>query len=144
MLMYQRDEDLYSDIDGDGVITSSDALKVLKSSTDVEQIIEQTKPNERQYAEEVVRLVNIERSKEGLDPLVMDETLYNAAMIRSRELTQKMSHIRPNGDYVFPMLVEMGANTGAMAENIAGGQSTPEDAVKDWMKSVCYWGPGQM
>lgn len=129
-----RDGRALADIDGDGVITSSDALSVLKSSTDAEQ----AKPKERQFAEETVRLVNIERAKEGLDPLVLDETLYDIAMIRSGELTRKMSHERPNGEYVFPLITEMGVNARAMGENIAGGQATPEDAVRDWMNSPSH------
>ena len=81
------------------------------------------------YRDEVFRLVNKAREKEGIEPVVSDPTAMEYAQIRAEELAEKFSHTRPNGDdgtiyshYSF-------------AENIAMRQKSPERVVDAWMNS---------
>ena len=46
---------------------------------------------------EALRLTNVERAKEGLQPLSTFEGLHAAAQIRAREIGQVFDHTRPNG-----------------------------------------------
>ncbi len=85
---------------------------------------------------EVLRLVNIERAKAGLQPLEMaDPDLVAAAQERAEELPTKFSHTRPNGSSCFTALTEHGVKSSKRAENIAAGQKTPEAVVNSWMNS---------
>lgn len=88
------------------------------------------------YAQEVVRLVNIERAKAGLAPLVLDEALCAAAQVRAEEIDISFSHTRPNGGSSFSVLKEMGIAYRACGENIAKGSPTPQRVVQGWMNSA--------
>lgn len=85
------------------------------------------------YTKDVVTLVNKERTSRGLKELKLNETLYNKAMIRSKELVKLFSHTRPNGTSCFTVLE--GISYRCMGENIAAGQRTPKEVVTDWMNS---------
>lgn len=91
---------------------------------------------EEEYMNEVLRLVNIEREKYGLSPLVLDDKLNKAAKVRSDEISVYNDHVRPNGKSCFTAFKEAGASYTSAAENIAAGQKTPEDVVNAWMNST--------
>ena len=74
----------------------------------------------------VIQLVNKEREAAGQEPLEVDEDLMQLAQIRAKELPKKFSHTRPDGTEV----VDLG-----YGENIARGQSSASEVMKDWMKS---------
>ena len=80
-------------------------------------------------ASEVLRLTNIERAKEGAQPLKYNKTLQDAAMIRAKEISVKFSHERPNGTSYKTIL---GCVNG---ENIAMGYGDAESVVEGWMNS---------
>ncbi len=87
------------------------------------------------YAEKVLQLVNKERKKAGVEPLQLDTSLCSAAATRAKEITTVFDHTRPNGDTCFSILKEKNISYRAAGENIAAGQTTPEDVVKSWMNS---------
>ncbi|MEG0942983.1 MAG: CAP domain-containing protein [Angelakisella sp.] len=91
--------------------------------------------SDAQLAEEVVRLVNAERAKAGLNPLVADSNIAAAAYVRSTEQPQNFSHTRPNGTSCFTALTEQGVSYRGAGENIAFGQKTPADVMNSWMNS---------
>ena len=80
-------------------------------------------------ASEVLRLTNIERAKEGVQPLKYNKTIQDAAMIRAKEISVKFSHERPNGTSYKTIL---GCVNG---ENIAMGYGDAESVVEGWMNS---------
>lgn len=90
-----------------------------------------------EFAAEVIRLVNLEREKEGLKPLGTFQRLTDAAEIRAPELAQYFSHDRPDGSSCYTAMDETGARNGAgrAGENIAAGQATPAAVVESWMNS---------
>lgn len=87
-------------------------------------------------ASEVLRLTNIERAKEGIQPLKYNKTLQDAAMIRAKEISIKFSHERPNGLGSSTVGEEVGIGVAVIGdENIAMGQDSPASVVHDWMNS---------
>ena len=90
----------------------------------------------KSYEEQVVDLVNAERAKKGMNPLVMDATLTSAAEKRANETVGTFSHTRPNGSSCMTVLAEYGISYSTAGENIAAGQSTPEAVVAAWMNST--------
>ena len=87
-------------------------------------------------ASEVLRLTNIERAKEGVQPLKYNKALQDAAMIRAKEISVKFSHERPNGLGSSTVGEEVGIGVAVIGdENIAMGQDSPASVVHDWMNS---------
>ena len=84
------------------------------------------------FAESVLKLVNIERSKIGVSPLKLSSSLNRAATFRASEITQEFDHTRPNGKDFFTVIDE---EYSAVGENIAEGYSTPEEVMECWMNS---------
>ena len=83
------------------------------------------------FPQQVLDLVNKERAKVGARPLRLSSELQSAAMLRAREITQVMSHTRPNGRSCMTVL----KNQWGAGENTAGGNETPEEVVECWMNS---------
>lgn len=86
---------------------------------------------------EVVRLVNVERQKNGLNPLELDAELSRVARIKSQDMATKgyFSHTSPTYGSPFDMMKQFGIKYSAAGENIAMGQPSAEAVVKAWMNS---------
>lgn len=87
------------------------------------------------YASEVVKLVNKERTAQGLNTLSIDPAVMNAAQVRAQEQATNFSHTRPNGQSAFSALNEANASYRGAGENIAMGQGTPAQVMEGWMSS---------
>lgn len=87
------------------------------------------------YEAEVLRLVNAERAKYKLAPLVQDKGAVEVAHIRAKEIVKSFSHTRPNGTSCFTAAKELGVSYRSAGENIAYGYPTPEKVVEGWMNS---------
>lgn len=87
------------------------------------------------YEADVLRLVNIERNKNGLSSLTKDSGATNVAHLRAKEILKSFSHTRPDGSSCFTAAKELGVTYRTAGENIAYGYSTPEQVVKGWMNS---------
>lgn len=86
--------------------------------------------------QEVLRLVNAERSRRGLEPLSSDPVLESIANRRAQEIVQLFSHDRPNGQSYDSLYRELGVTGyGYWGENIAMGQSDASAVVTAWMNS---------
>lgn len=85
------------------------------------------------YKRKVIELVNVERAKYNLTPLSELQFLMEASQIRATEQLQKEGHTRPNNTPWNTVLKLNGAYH--IGENVAQGQSTPEEVMKDWMNS---------
>ncbi|WP_052807467.1 CAP domain-containing protein [Risungbinella massiliensis] len=86
---------------------------------------------------EVVRLVNIERSKQGLKPLTIDEKVSSVADKKSQDMKDKgyFDHQSPTYGSPFDMLRKFDVKFSSAGENIAAGQKTAAEVVKGWMNS---------
>lgn len=89
--------------------------------------------NVEKVVQQVLELVNIERSKVGARPLKLANDLQEGAAIRVKELTRFYSHTRPNGTDCITVLHVTGREW--LGENIAAGQVSPEKVVESWMNS---------
>ncbi len=91
----------------------------------------------RQIVQEVVRLTNAEREKEGLNALEIDQELNEAAQAKSVDMADNgyFSHTSPTYGSPFEMLDQFGIDYTVAAENIAAGQHTAEEVVQQWMNS---------
>lgn len=87
------------------------------------------------FASEVVRLVNVERAKNGLSALSVSTGVQQAAQVRAAEQVKSFSHTRPNGTSCFTALTEAGVSYRGAGENIAYGQQTPAAVMNSWMNS---------
>lgn len=85
--------------------------------------------SEYDNAYEVLEIVNRKRVAKGLEEVVMDQDLLDAAMLRAAEISVKFSHIRPNGAQWNSVCKKMNA------ENIAYGADSPSAVMNSWMKS---------
>lgn len=86
---------------------------------------------------EVIRLTNIERSKNGLPALAQHWELSRVARYKSADMANKgyFSHESPTYGSPFTMMQNFGIRFSSAGENIAYGQRTPQEVVTAWMNS---------
>lgn len=86
---------------------------------------------------EVLRLVNIERSRVGLKPLQIDYKVSNIARLKSEDMAKKnyFNHTSPTYGTPFDMLRKFNITYKSAGENIAKGQKNAQAVVKAWMES---------
>ena len=86
---------------------------------------------------EVVKLVNIERSKNGLQPLTENWQLSRVARYKSADMAAKnyFGHESPTYGSPFRMMESFGIKYSSAGENLAYGQKTPQQVMTAWMNS---------
>lgn len=89
------------------------------------------------FENEVLNLVNIERGRNQLTPLKMDENVRKVAREKSRDMSVNnyFSHTSPTYGSPFDMLKQFGISYKRAAENIAQGYTSPQAVVTGWMNS---------
>lgn len=81
----------------------------------------------------VLDLVNVKRAESGLAALIWNDTLAGSAGIRAPEIVVLWDHTRPDGSpwYTAGKGLQMG-------ENLAYGQTSPEQVLEEWMASPSH------
>lgn len=94
-------------------------------------------PQTQTNAQEVVRLVNVERAKQGLKALAINWELQRVAQLKAKDLTDNnyFSHTSPTYGSPFQMMKSFGIKYSSAGENIAKGQRTPQEVMTAWMNS---------
>ncbi|WP_078543880.1 CAP domain-containing protein [Litchfieldia alkalitelluris] len=89
------------------------------------------------FEDQVVKLVNQERAKQGLKPLTHRADLKNVAHKKAEDMINSnyFSHTSPNYGSPFQMLKTFGISYQSAGENIAKGQKTPQEVMNAWMNS---------
>jgi len=87
------------------------------------------------YVEEVIRLVNSERTKRGISKLAVNSRLSVAAQKRAVETERKLSHTRPNGTSFSTILEDYKIKYNITGENIAYNYYTASEAMEGLMDS---------
>lgn len=89
------------------------------------------------FQKEVLRLVNVERSKRGLNELTLNTELSKVATLKSQDMINKnyFSHTSPTYGSPFDMMKKFNISYKTAGENIAMGQKTPAQVVEAWMNS---------
>ncbi|MDD4779273.1 MAG: CAP domain-containing protein [Tissierellia bacterium] len=107
------------------------------TNTNTAKTTNNTKASNLSYEKKVVQLVNIEREKNGLQPLSLDSAISNVARTKSKDMADNnyFAHQSPTYGSAGDMLKQFGINWIAWGENIASGQDTPEEVVNAWMNS---------
>lgn len=93
-----------------------------------------------EFAQKVIGLTNIKRKESGLPMLQYDANLCKLATHRCFENIDNniFSHTRPDGTSCFTIYAEYGLLYAAAAENLAAGQTTPEQVVEAWLNSPLH------
>lgn len=99
--------------------------------------------NRKKYAAEVIEVLdntNKYREEVGIADLILDEDLTKVAMIRAMEMGygNKLSHMRPNGDFCFSVADELGFGD-FWGENLAWGQTSGKQAANWWRNSQGHY-----
>lgn len=86
---------------------------------------------------QVIQLVNQERAKHGLKALKANWELSRVARFKSADMRDRnyFSHTSPTYGSPFDMIKAFGISFNAAGENIAAGQTTPQQVMKSWMES---------
>ena len=89
------------------------------------------------FEQQVVKLTNAERAKQGLAALKVDKELSKVARIKSQDMKDNnyFDHNSPTYGSPFDMMKKFGISYSSAGENIAQGQQTPEEVVQAWMNS---------
>lgn len=89
------------------------------------------------YENEVIRLVNEIRVKNGLKALTADWELSRVARYKSQDMKENkyFSHTSPVYGSPFDMIKNFGISYRTAGENIAKGQTSPQAVVNAWMNS---------
>ncbi|MBT2283927.1 serine protease [Paenibacillus polymyxa] len=89
------------------------------------------------FATQVVKLVNAERAKAGLNALTSDALLDKVAVAKVKDMSNNnyFDHQSPTYGSPFDMMKQFGVTYSYAGENIAKGQKTPQEVVTAWMNS---------
>ena len=89
------------------------------------------------FQNEVVRLVNVERAKNGLAALSIDATITKTATLKSQDMAKNnyFSHTSPTYGSPFDLMKQYGVSYRTAGENIAMGQTSPAQVMNGWMNS---------
>jgi uncharacterized protein YkwD len=92
---------------------------------------------QRGVLEELLALVNAERQKGGLPPLILDAQLNQAAQRHAQDLANQgnLNHTGSDGSTMQSRIEATGYSWTAIGENIAMGQTTPQAVMTSWMGS---------
>ena len=89
------------------------------------------------YQKIILKEVNIEREKNHLKPLKIDNRLNKIAVIKAKDMARekKMSHTSKKFGATFNLIKKENIHFTKAAENIASGHKTPEFVVERRLKS---------
>lgn len=92
------------------------------------------------FEDDVIALINVERAEKGCPPLVEHSILREAAYAHSMDMVQRnfFGHTNPDGEDPSERMQEAGYIPVIWAENIAAGQSTPQEVVAVWLSSEAH------
>lgn len=117
----------------------------VKPDTNPDDSNNTTKPNSKPEIDnsfsanqqQVLDLVNKERSKVGARPLVLNKELSNVATTKSQDMINKnyFDHNSPTYGSPFDMMKKFGISYRTAGENIAMGQKSPTEVMNSWMNS---------
>ena len=127
---------------GTGVITN-DMMSKLNTINNMITETNQNIPFADQIAKETFRLINKERTKNGLKPLVWDSTILTYSTNKSKDMAKNnyFGHYDLKGKYTYNYMRENGVKFSLWAENLITANNTnnvssiAKDMVNRWMKS---------
>lgn len=93
--------------------------------------------NASDQAQEVLKLVNAERSKQGLKALILSKDLNKVAQLKAEDMKDKnyFDHNSPTYGSPFQMMRNFDIDYRTAGENIAAGQRSAQEVMTSWMNS---------
>lgn len=90
------------------------------------------------FQNQVVQLVNQERTSRGLGALTVDSALTKTATLKSQDMAKLgyFDHTSPTYGSPFDMMKQFGITYRTAGENIAMGQTSPQQVMDGWMNSA--------
>lgn len=90
------------------------------------------------FQNQVIQLVNQERTSRGLKALAADSALNNTATLKSQDMAKLgyFDHTSPTYGSPFDLMSRYGISYRAAGENIAMGQTSPQQVMQGWMNSA--------
>ncbi len=128
---YQSSNDLFREMNQFASISGSET----DDEEDAERNLVINGKEDYDDAYQVLDIVNQTRAEVGQPALKMDAELLETAMIRAAEISVFYSHTRPCGKDCFSIF----RSSGSMGENIALGQTSPEDVMESWNNSPGHY-----
>ena len=116
-----------------GVITIT-----VKTRNGITAIRDVTAVNLETLANNVLDQTNAERRLAGLQEFAERGSLTRAANARAQEITRNFSHTRPDGRMWSTILEQFNVAYTEAGENLAMGQRTAAEAVRQWMESESH------
>ncbi|MDF2591091.1 MAG: hypothetical protein K0S75_557 [Clostridia bacterium] len=119
------------------IISSNPGIKNPSMIYPGQKLIVPTMQGIKSLESQVVKLVNAERAKQGLQPLTENWQLSRVARYKSADMAAKnyFSHTSPTYGSPFRMMESFGIKYSSAGENIAYGQKTPQSVMTAWMNS---------
>lgn len=119
-------------------INQSEVQQQQKAPTTQQKTPTQNNEVSGTFQSRVIQLTNQKRQENGLPPLKTDAKLSKVAQTKADDMTAKnyFSHTSPTYGSPFQMLKDFGVEYKTAAENIAQGQTSPEQVVNSWMNST--------
>ncbi|MET3290787.1 UNVERIFIED_CONTAM: putative YkwD family protein [Brevibacillus sp. OAP136] len=110
--------------------------QVTKPSNNQNQA-QQNQTSASAYANQVLTLVNQERAKAGLKALTFDSKLSTVALDKAKDMANNhyFDHTSPTYGSPFDMMQQYGIQFSSAGENIAMGQTSPQEVMTQWMNS---------
>ena len=98
------------------------------------------KPTQRvsgNWRTKVLKKVNAFRARYKLRPLAINDDLNEAAQVHSNDMAERdnFAHVAPDGSSAAERAERAGYRWRFILENIAAGQTTPEEVVRGWIGS---------
>ncbi|GKU83008.1 CAP domain-containing protein [Niallia sp. NCCP-28] len=124
-LDYKKLMNLNPDVDPNNMQVG-DVIRLKSSGTPV-----------KNFEEEVVRLVNLERAANGLSSVMHRADIKSVAEKKAMDMINSnyFSHESPNYGSPFQMLKTFDISYQSAGENIAKGQKSPKEVMDSWMNS---------
>lgn len=93
--------------------------------------------NPSEFVQQVLDLVNQERTNAGLNHLSLNSSLSDMAMAKAKDMYNNnyFDHQSPTYGSPFDMMKAFGITYSTAGENIAKGQTSPEEVMNQWMNS---------
>ena len=90
-----------------------------------------------EYDSELLKLTNAERKKAGLPALKYSSVLGQAAQNHAEDMVKNnfFSHTGSDGSRIRDRTKKLGYSATYVGENIAAGNKTPEETIRQWMNS---------
>ena len=92
----------------------------------------------KRLAVEVIELVNAERVKAGLTPLIGMELLNAAAAVRAVECESLYSHTRPDGRRFYTVMEDLSISSRGRGEKLGAGVDSAQAVVQRWLDSQTH------